>query len=132
MCAYLHCTVCFFTTGGPKDQGTDDGVRDYDGGLPATRRQGQLLPHGHLQPRCYQVRHRLPDRGDRATGERLVRAPPKPPFSSLKHRSFPTLESLELGFTSLLSHKDIFLLTGFWQCTTNNMPCVSLLCLFCL
>lgn len=70
------------STGGPKDQGNDDGVWDYDGWLPAARRQGQLLPYGHLQPRCYQVRHRLPDRGDRAPGERLVRSTLKPCFSS--------------------------------------------------
>lgn len=69
------------TTGSPKDQGNDDGVWDYDGGLPAARRQGQLLPHGHLQPCCYQVRHRLPDRGDRATGEWLVRSTLKSFFS---------------------------------------------------
>lgn len=65
----LDGNTMFSTTGGPKDQGYDDGVWDYNGGLPATRRQGQLLPHGHLQPRCHQVRHRLPDRGARAAGE---------------------------------------------------------------
>lgn len=62
----------FPETGGPEDQGDDDGVWDHDGGLPAARWQSQLLPHGHLQPRCDQVRHRLPDRGDWATGEWLV------------------------------------------------------------
>lgn len=64
LCGMWMLTLCFSKTGGSKDQGIDDGVWHYDGGLPATRKQGQLLPHGHLKPGCYDVRHRFPDRRD--------------------------------------------------------------------
>lgn len=58
--------------GGAEDQSHDDGVWHHHGGLPASGRQGQLLPHGHLQSRCHQVGHRLPHRGDRETRTRPV------------------------------------------------------------
>lgn len=73
---YLHLpppTLCCSLSGGSRDQSQDDGVRHHHGQLPAPRRQGELLPHGHLKPRCDLRGHRLSYRGDRAPRPRSIR-----------------------------------------------------------
>ena len=78
-CSYLlfitHTCPVLVLSGGPCDQGQDDGVRHNHGQLPATGGQGELLPHGHLKPSCHLRRHRLPHWGDRTARPWPLRNP---------------------------------------------------------
>lgn len=53
--------------GGAEDQGDDDGERNDDGGISASRIETQLLPNDHQQSSIYVPGHRLPRRRDRET-----------------------------------------------------------------
>lgn len=90
--AFLCARVCripgyasVLLPGGAGDQSQDDGVRDDHGQLSTAGGQGQLFPHGDLQPSRHLRGHRLSNRGDRATGPRPIRpdrrrsAVPPPP-----------------------------------------------------
>ncbi|XP_074714110.1 cysteine sulfinic acid decarboxylase isoform X2 [Strix uralensis] len=61
--------------GGSRHQGEDDEEGVHDGGLPAPRRQGQLLPADRHQPRRHQGRLGFLPGRDREAGTGSVRTP---------------------------------------------------------